>query len=91
MEICAMSNSSGGIIYVGIKDNNTVVGLSQQEIAQYNQRISNASNENIKPAIYPQTKIAEIDSLSSFSLNWRDVSSPSVISFCMLMLFQSMK
>ncbi len=60
-EICAMSNSRGGVIYVGVKDNNTISGLSQQEIAQYNQYISNASNENIKPAIYPQTKIIEMD------------------------------
>lgn len=60
-EMCAMSNSRGGIIYVGVKDNNTVNGLTQQEIAHYNQFISNASNENIKPAIYPQTKTAEVD------------------------------
>jgi ATP-dependent DNA helicase RecG len=60
-EMCAMSNSRGGVIYVGVKDNNTISGLSQQEIAQDNQYISNASNENIKPAIYPQTKIIEMD------------------------------
>lgn len=60
-EMCAMSNSRGGIIYVGVKDNNSVAGLSQVQISQYNQFISNASNENIKPAIYPQTKIIDID------------------------------
>jgi ATP-dependent DNA helicase RecG len=60
-EMCAMSNSRGGVIYVGVKDNNTISGLSQQESAQDNQYISNASNENIKPAIYPQTKIIEMD------------------------------
>jgi ATP-dependent DNA helicase RecG len=60
-EMCAMSNSRGGVIYVGVKDNNTISGLSQQEITQYNQFISNSSNENIKPAIYPQTKIIELD------------------------------
>jgi ATP-dependent DNA helicase RecG len=60
-EMCAMSNSRGGIIYVGVKDNSTVSGLTQQEVAQYNQFISNASNENIKPAIYPQTKTGEVE------------------------------
>ncbi len=60
-EMCAMSNSKGGIIYVGVKDNNTISGLDQKEISQYNQLISNASNENIKPAIYPQTKIIELE------------------------------
>jgi ATP-dependent DNA helicase RecG len=60
-EMCAMSNSRGGVIYIGVKDDNSIAGITQQEIVQYNQLISNASNENIKPAIYPRTKIAELD------------------------------
>ena len=60
-EMCAMSNSRGGIIYIGVKDNSTITGLTQQDIAQYNQFVSNAANENIKPAIYPQTKIVEVE------------------------------
>jgi ATP-dependent DNA helicase RecG len=60
-ELCAMSNSRGGVIYVGVKDNITITGLSHEEVAQYNQLISNASNENIKPAIYTQTRNVDID------------------------------
>lgn len=60
-EMCAMSNSRGGVVYIGVKDNNTITGLTAQEVAQYNQLVSNAANENIKPAIYPQTKIVDID------------------------------
>src|SRR4051794_4772596 len=60
-EMCAMSNSKGGIIYIGVKDDSTIIGISREEIAKYNQLISNAANENIKPPIYPQTKIVEIE------------------------------
>ncbi len=60
-EICAMSNSRGGVIYIGVKDDNTISGLSAKDIAEYNQLISNVSNENIKPPVYPQTKNVEID------------------------------
>jgi ATP-dependent DNA helicase RecG len=61
VEMCAMSNSSGGIIYLGIKDDNSVLGLSQSEIHTYNQFISAAANEHIRPAIYPQTQSIQID------------------------------
>lgn len=71
-EMCAMSNSRGGIIYVGVKDNGTAGGLTLPEIAQYNQFISNASNENIKPAIYPQTKTAQVDGKLVLLINISD-------------------
>ncbi|MDB5284585.1 MAG: ATP-dependent helicase [Bacteroidota bacterium] len=60
-EMCALSNSQGGIIYIGVSDDNKIVGITQKEIREYNQFISNASNENIKPAIYPVTMTKEVD------------------------------
>jgi ATP-dependent DNA helicase RecG len=60
-ELCAFSNSYGGIIYVGVQDDGSIAGISQEQITQYNQLISNASNDILKPAIYPQTKTVEID------------------------------
>jgi ATP-dependent DNA helicase RecG len=60
-ELCAFSNSRGGIIYVGVADNSTISGITQADIAQYNQLISNASNDILKPAIYPLTKVAEVE------------------------------
>lgn len=59
--MCAFSNSRGGTIYVGVKDNNSIGGLAQLEIAYYNQLVSNAANENLKPAIYPLTKVVMVD------------------------------
>jgi len=60
-EMCAFSNSQGGIIYLGVKDNGTIEGLDSKTIGQYNQLISGAANENIKPAIYPLTKTVDIE------------------------------
>lgn len=61
VEMCAMSNSTGGTIYVGIKDNNTIAGLTTAELHTYNQYVSAAASEHIKPAIYPQTQTLELD------------------------------
>lgn len=60
-EMCAMSNSSGGSIYIGVNDNNTITGLTSDEINLYNQYVSNAASEHIRPAIYPKTQIIKID------------------------------
>jgi len=60
-EMCAMSNSSGGTVFVGVRDDLSVAGLSQQEIGTYNQWIAIAASEHIKPAVYPQTQTVDID------------------------------
>ena len=60
-EICAMSNGLGGTIYVGIKDNNTIIGLTDSEIHKYNGWISAAASEHVRPPIYPQTQIIKVD------------------------------
>lgn len=61
LEMCAMSNSAGGIIYIGVKDNNTITGLSAAEIHYYNQFISAAASDHIRPSIYPKTQIVQVD------------------------------
>ena len=60
-EMCAFSNSSGGIIYVGVKDNNTIEGLTDKQVRELNQWIGSASNELIRPSIYPQTQIIKVN------------------------------
>lgn len=61
-EMCAMSNSKGGIVYIGIEDKKgTIVGLESSEIAAYNQYISNAASQAVNPPVYPQTAIVEIE------------------------------
>jgi ATP-dependent DNA helicase RecG len=59
--MCAMSNSSGGTIYIGVNDDCIIEGISPEEVRRYNAWISDAASQLIRPAIYPQTQIIEID------------------------------
>lgn len=60
-EMCAMSNSEGGVIYVGVTDDGQVPGISSSDVHLYNQWISAAANEMIKPAVYPRTQTIDLD------------------------------
>lgn len=61
LEMCAMSNSSGGVVYVGVKDDCTIEGLSPEEVRKYNSWIADAASQLIRPAIYPLTQTVEVD------------------------------
>ena len=61
LEMCAMSNSSGGVIYVGVNDDCTIEGLSNEDVRKYNSWVSDAASQLIRPAIYPQTRTVQID------------------------------
>lgn len=60
-EICALSNSVGGTIFIGIADDQSITGLSADQIRTYNGFISAAANEQIRPSVYPKTQIIELD------------------------------
>ncbi|HOE90461.1 MAG TPA: ATP-binding protein, partial [Candidatus Cloacimonadota bacterium] len=61
-EMVAFSNTLGGKLFVGVKDDGTIIGLSTADISRLNQLISNASSENIKPAINPLSIVMTINS-----------------------------
>ncbi len=46
-EICAMANSEGGLILVGVSDDGKAVGIDDLE--KTNQRVSNACSQKIEP------------------------------------------
>lgn len=54
-EIVAFSNSGGGLILIGVNDDGSVCGLSQQNIARLNQLISNTASQHVHPAVNPTT------------------------------------
>jgi len=63
-EMVAFANCGGGQIFIGVTDQNTVSGLSQEHVARINQLISNAASEIVSPAINPTTEnIAHPDGL----------------------------
>lgn len=55
-EIVAFSNSSGGIIYIGVDDNGSISGLSMEDIRRLNGLISNVASQHVHPPINPSTR-----------------------------------
>jgi len=60
-ELVAFSNSLGGLLIIGVTDNNDIVGLSDNDIRRLNQLIGNVINSNINPPIYPISEIKNIN------------------------------
>ena len=56
---------------IGISDEGSILGLSEQQINQMNQLISNTANENIKLPIYSFTEIININEQRLIVLNIR--------------------
>ena len=60
-EMAAFSNSSGGMIIVGVNDDSTIIGLTKEEIRKINNFISDASLNLIKNPINPLTENININ------------------------------
>lgn len=60
-EFVAFSNTEGGLLFVGVKKNGEILGLSHQEIEKINQHISNAASQNMKAPISPFTENVPIE------------------------------
>lgn len=61
IEMCAMSNSKGGKIFIGVNDDCTLAGLTSDEIRKYNTWVAEAASQLVRPAIYPQTRVVSVD------------------------------
>ena len=55
-EMVAFSNSSGGIIFIGISNKGELPGLSNKEVDRINQLISNSASQHVKTPITVQTE-----------------------------------
>lgn len=55
-EIVAFSNTAGGRIFIGVNDDNSVRGLSADDVARLNQLIANAASQIVRPAVNPLTE-----------------------------------
>ena len=55
-EIVAFSNSGGGRMFIGVSDDNKVIGLPSEAVARINQLLSNTSSQNVRPAVNPLTE-----------------------------------
>jgi ATP-dependent DNA helicase RecG len=59
-EMVAFSNTNGGLILIGVDNNNNIIGLTDDDIRRINQLISNTATNNIKNPINPLTENAII-------------------------------
>lgn len=50
-EIVALSNTAGGRIFIGVKNDGSVLGLTGVDVDRLNQLISNAASQNVRPAV----------------------------------------
>jgi len=55
-EIVAFSNSKGGRMFIGVNDDGSVKGLSNEDITRINALISNTASQNVRPAVNPITE-----------------------------------
>jgi ATP-dependent DNA helicase RecG len=55
-EMVALSNSAGGVILIGVKDNGLIFGLSPSDLRRVNQLISNAATQGMRSPIVPRTE-----------------------------------
>jgi len=55
-EMVAFSNGDGGQMFIGVNDDASITGLSNEDIHRLNQLISNVASEHVKPAINPVTE-----------------------------------
>ena len=61
-EMIAFANSRGGCILFGIKDKTSeIADLSYEQIQEISREVGNIANEQIRPTIYIQTEVVEID------------------------------
>lgn len=55
-EIVAFSNSSGGMLLLGVYDDGTFAGLTRDDMGRLNQLLANAASQSVRPPINPQTE-----------------------------------
>ncbi len=55
-EIVAFSNTAGGQIFIGVRNDGSVLGLSGADIDRLNQLVSNSASQNVRPAVNPLTE-----------------------------------
>lgn len=55
-EMVAFSNSMGGTIVIGIKDDGMSAGLTREDMGRLNQLLANAASQSVRPPVNPQTE-----------------------------------
>ena len=59
-EMVAFLNAHGGMIFFGVADDGTIVGLSEDQIRNLNSSFSSACSDHVRPACYPETHLCRL-------------------------------
>ncbi|MDR1136300.1 MAG: putative DNA binding domain-containing protein [Clostridiales Family XIII bacterium] len=60
-DMVAFSNGLGGKIFIGVNDDGSISGLSDDDVRRINQLISNTASQGVQPAINPMTENIKLD------------------------------
>jgi ATP-dependent DNA helicase RecG len=55
-ELIAFNNSDGGLLIIGVTDDNEISGLTNSDVASINQLIGNAATNNVRPSMNVTTE-----------------------------------
>ncbi|MDZ7923849.1 MAG: ATP-binding protein [Marinagarivorans sp.] len=55
-ELAAFANNGGGRLFIGVQDNGQISGLNAEQVRQFNQQLSNAATNNVRPPLHPLTE-----------------------------------
>lgn len=55
-DMVAFSNSSGGVLLIGVSDDGSLIGLAPEDVRRLNQLIGNAATQHIRSPISPVTE-----------------------------------
>ena len=60
-EMIAFSNTLGGMLIIGVADDDTISGLTREDMGKLSNLISNAASQQVKPPINPITENFSLD------------------------------
>ena len=60
-ELAAFANSGGGRVFIGVEDDGQVCALAPEQVRQFNQQLSNAATNNVRPPVHPLTENVATD------------------------------
>jgi hypothetical protein len=60
-EMTAFANSEGGVIFLGVADDGSLLGLSRADVSRFNQMISNVAAQHVRSPLTVQTENVELE------------------------------
>jgi len=60
-EMVAFANSDGGVIFLGVADDGSLLGLSLADVSRLNQMISNVAAQHVRSPLTVQTENVDLE------------------------------